>query len=120
MTLKKIVSMLAILSMALVTGCASDEVSTAEYSEPRQKVEAAQQLGANELPQASLHLRLAKEQLQAADALIEEGEEEEARYALMRAEADAELALALAKEDRMRGEVEEVVKQINHLRSDAR
>ena len=107
-------------ALAAIAGCASTKVTTKEYSEPRQKLEAASQMGAAELPQASLHLRLAQEQIEVADVLIADEEYEEARYALMRAEADAELALAMAREERMRGEVSEIVEKIQKLRADTR
>ncbi len=51
------------------------------------------------VPQAALALQLSKENLERAQELYEDGDEDEARSMLKRAEADAELAVALAKED---------------------
>ena len=48
------------------------------------------------VPQAALHLKLAEEQLLAAKALIRDNDNKRAEYVLMRAQADAELAIALA------------------------
>lgn len=47
-------------------------------------------------PSAAMHLTLAKNQLQYAKKAMSEAHNEDARWALMRAEADAEAALYLA------------------------
>jgi predicted small lipoprotein YifL len=47
-------------------------------------------------PKAMQHLQLAKNQLQYAKKLMTEGENEDAKWVLMRADADAEAALYLA------------------------
>ena len=81
----------------LVVGCAS-------YPEPKQAeinseaaVRGAQEIGAEKDPQATLHLRYATDEIAHAKNLIASGENEHAERVLMRAKADAELALALAK-----------------------
>lgn len=60
---------------------------------------AARELGAQAVPRAQLHLRLAQEQVTQARKLAEDGENERAAMLLDRARADAELALALSRED---------------------
>jgi hypothetical protein len=59
---------------------------------------AARELGAQAVPRAQLHLRLAQEQVTQARKLAEDGENERAASLLTRARADAELALALSRE----------------------
>jgi hypothetical protein len=59
---------------------------------------AARELGAQAVPRAQLHLRLAQEQVTQARKLAEDGENERAASLLNRARADAELALALSRE----------------------
>jgi len=54
--------------------------------------------GANEDPKAQLHLKLANEQIEKAKKLIEDGKNEEASRLIDRAQADADLALALAQQ----------------------
>ena len=46
--------------------------------------------------QAALHLKLAEEQVQSAKRLIRDNDNKRAEYVLMRAQADAELAIALS------------------------
>ena len=81
----------------LAAGCAS-------YPEPKQAqinseaaVRGAQEVGAERDPQATLHLRYATDQIADAKRLMAAGENEQAERMLMRAKADAELALVLAK-----------------------
>lgn len=83
----------------LATGCG------ATFPPPTQKmadVEAAQraarELGADRKTNAQLNLKLADEELEAARAQIKAGDNRRAEYLLLRAKADAELALALARE----------------------
>jgi uncharacterized protein (DUF1501 family) len=61
-------------------------------------VRSAEELGASGVPAADLHVKLAQEQIAHASKLMEDGENERAKLMLQRAAADAELALALAKE----------------------
>src|SRR5690349_11934979 len=58
----------------------------------------AEELGAARNPQSSLYLKLAREELDQARALLERNENKRADYVLIRAKADAELALALQRE----------------------
>jgi hypothetical protein len=57
---------------------------------------AAREVGAARVPDAQLHVKLAEEQVQRADKLMKDGDNEEAKRALDRAKADADLAVALA------------------------
>jgi hypothetical protein len=60
----------------------------------------AREVGADSQPAAKLKVTLAEEQIAAAKAQIAKGDNERATYLLTRARADAELALALAHEQR--------------------
>jgi hypothetical protein len=78
---------------------------SASLSEPKQPMSdaesasrSAREVGANEQPAAKLYAKLADEQIAAAKSLIADGQNERASYVLLRARADAELALALARE----------------------
>lgn len=78
---------------------------SASVSEPKQPMSdaesasrSAREVGANEQPAAKLYAKLADEQIAAAKTLIADGQNERASYVLLRARADAELALALARE----------------------
>lgn len=56
------------------------------------------ELGAAEQPAAQLSLKLAQDQIAAAEKAIENDENEQADSLLIRAKADAELAIAQARE----------------------
>ncbi len=58
----------------------------------------ATEVGAGQIPRAALHLKLAEEQIDKAKRFIQDGYNQRAELALRRAQADAELALAIARE----------------------
>src|SRR4051794_20980413 len=75
-------------------------------------IRAAQEVGASHVPQAALHLQLAREQAERAKGLTEKGGSDELAQAdglLMRAQADADLALALAREEVDRAQAQKTV-----------
>ncbi|WP_437670034.1 DUF4398 domain-containing protein [Sorangium sp. So ce131] len=77
---------------------------------------AADEVGARSDPQATLHLKLAREQIDQAKALMQNEENEAAHRLLLRAQADAELALALAKQRATQAEAQEALKQVEKLK----
>jgi hypothetical protein len=79
-----------------ITGCASTTVPNAKVASSEAAIRAAQETGSGKVPQAALYLKLAEEQHQAAKALIRNNDNKRAEYVLMRAQADAELAIALS------------------------
>lgn len=60
-------------------------------------VRGAQEVGADKDPQATLHLKYARDQSEEAKRLVAADNNERASYVLMRARADAELSVMLAK-----------------------
>lgn len=89
---------LAIGITALGFGCAGGTLPTEQLASAEASVRAAQELGAQNVPRAELHLRLAKEQVDRAHKLADDGDEDRAKMQLERARADAELAVALARQ----------------------
>jgi hypothetical protein len=92
------------------------------YPEPRDQlteseaaVRAAEVAGAQNTPQAALHLKRAREQIDAGKGLIQEGENERAEWMLRRARADADLALSLATEETQRKKAAEVKEELDQL-----
>jgi multidrug efflux pump subunit AcrA (membrane-fusion protein) len=79
-------------------GCGGAAVPTERLTAAEASMRAAQEVGANAVPQAELHLKLAEEQVQLARKLSADGDNERAGAVLLRAKADADLALALAKD----------------------
>jgi hypothetical protein len=82
-------------------------------------IRGAREVGAEQVPQASLHLKLAEEQLAKGKAQMKDGDNKQAGYTLLRAQADAELALALAKENKTRTDAQQVVDKARALRGPA-
>jgi hypothetical protein len=91
-------SALALAATVLGMACASAPVPTEQLASTEASVRAAHELGAERVPRAQLHLKLAQEQMQQARKLAEDGETERAGVVLARARADAELALMLSRE----------------------
>lgn len=81
-------------------------------------IRSAEELGAQEVPQASLHLQLAKENVAAAEALNKDGKDDEGRSLLLRAEADAELAIALSRVETERAEAQDAMDRVRKLQSE--
>jgi Domain of unknown function (DUF4398) len=54
-------------------------------------------MGAERVPSASLHLKFARDQVAEAKKKTDDGDNRRAEFVLLRARADAELALLLAK-----------------------
>jgi hypothetical protein len=82
----------------LALACASGPQPTQRLASAEAAVRAAKEVGAKDVPQAQLHAQLAEEQVQQANKLIKDGENDRADQVLRRAQADAELAVALARE----------------------
>src|SRR5205814_1799326 len=88
----------------------TDRMATAEAS-----VRAAREVGAENVPQAELHVKLAQEQITKARRLIDQGDNDRAGWMLRRADADAELALALARESSTRNEAQRAIDELRTL-----
>lgn len=82
----------------MAIACGSSPQPTERLVSAKAAVRAAKEVGAKDVPQAQLHTQLAEEQVQQAQKLIEDGDNERAEMVLRRAQADAELAVALSRE----------------------
>jgi hypothetical protein len=87
----------------LVAGCGGSSIPVAKVADSESTVRAAEEAGAQRIPEAQLHLKLARDNLSKAQALIKDGENDRANLFLGRAQADAEVALAIAHEGAERG-----------------
>jgi len=105
----------AVVATALVSGCANVPLRTDASTSG---IRAAEEAGADKVPQASLHLQLAKEELELAKGLSAKGEKEEAATMLLRAEADGELAVTLSHESAQKAEAQAAVERVRQLRKD--
>jgi len=107
----------AVAATTIIAGCASVPLRTEASTSG---IRAAEEAGAASAPQASLHLQLAREELESAKGLAAKGEKEQADSMLMRAEADAELAVALSHRDAEKSEAMAAVERARQLRKDNR
>lgn len=103
--MRHVLTLLA-LGALVSTGCAAG-VSNEKIAATDSSIRAAEELGAPRVPQAALHLQLAKEENEHAQKFIKDGDTSHAEGQLLRAQADAELALALAREAPMQAEAQQ-------------
>lgn len=108
-------TLIAIVGVTLLTcGCGGS------FPEPTQKLadaesaaRSARELGAEKKTAAQLNLKLADEEIAAAKKEIKAGENRRAEFILLRAKADAELSLAIAREHDAKTETVKAVENAN-------
>jgi Domain of unknown function (DUF4398) len=105
----------ACLSLSLAA-CGASSPPTHQLTESNSAIRAAEEVGAGNTPKAALHLKMARDHLKNAEALIIEEEFEDATLVLKRAEADADLALSLARESQARAEAESAMRKVQELK----
>lgn len=99
---------------AMTAGCgAAYPAPTQPLADVQAADRSAQELGANTDPAAKLELTLAQEQAANATKLMKDGENKKAESLLLRAKADAELAVSLARETKARSELAEATEKAN-------
>jgi len=86
-----------LVAAMVLAGCATVQLPQERLAANDSSIRAAEELGADGVPAARLHLQLAKDQTESARRMAEDGNER-ALIVLARAQSDAELALSLAKE----------------------
>jgi len=111
----------SILVCALVAGCGTTKTTpTGVHAEASSaSIRAAEEVGATHTPQAALHLQLAKEQFEAARKMDAPDDRDHADRLLMRSQADAELALALARTENEKAEAQGAVTRVKTLKDSA-
>jgi PBP1b-binding outer membrane lipoprotein LpoB len=105
-----------VLSAVFLTGCGSYPAPTERVASAEAGIRGAQEVGANSVPPAALSVKLAQEEVQKAKQLMQDGDNRRAELILMRAQADAELALAQAREAQAKVEAQHAVDQVKALR----
>ena len=106
----------AIAAAYATGGCASSyPPPTQRMADTLAAMRAAEEVGANGNPQGQLHLRLAQEELRNAKTLVDSNDNQRADYVLLRAKADAELALAEAREGKAIADARNAAQQADQL-----
>jgi len=108
----------AIVGFCLVA-CATVPPPNEREASSQAAVRGAQEVGADKVPEAALEMKLAQEQIDKGKNLIKSGDNERADYVLMRAQADAELAVALAHESKARVEAQPIIDKARGARGAA-
>jgi hypothetical protein len=94
--------------LPLLAACASTPLPAERMASAEGAVRAAKEVGSDQIPKAQLMVKLAQDQIDRAKQLAEQGDSEEAASLLTRAQADAELALAIARAEQARASVQRV------------
>lgn len=113
-------SLFPILAISFGAACASTSTAPSEKAESSSAaIRAAEEVGATHTPTAALHLQLAKEQFENAKNL--HGKQDQARIdrLLLRAQADAELALVLARSEGEKAEARGAIDKVRILKESA-
>jgi pyridoxal biosynthesis lyase PdxS len=91
-------TLLGVIGLCAV-GCASYPAPNEQVASSLASVRGAEEAGAMNVPEAALHVKLAQEQIEQAQALMKNDDNMRAEDLASRAFQDAELALAIARED---------------------
>jgi hypothetical protein len=111
--------LLLIAGLVAVAGCARVQIPAEQFDAPESIMQSARAAGADAVPEARMHLDLAREQTEVARELADRGDPR-ARLVLARAQVDAEMALALARESKATGEAREAAHELKNISRGAR
>lgn len=118
MQIQRLLRAFAIALLAFGFAACASNPPTRTLDSTEKTIAKAEEAGAAEGTESNLHLQLALDQQKKAEKLLKSGHEELARRAAMKAHADAELALALAREAAIRAKVEQQAEAVEKLRQD--
>ncbi|MBX3260474.1 MAG: DUF4398 domain-containing protein [Labilithrix sp.] len=111
-------TMIAVAAVVLAGCGATTPVPADALTRAQQTVRSAEAMPTTALdPKAMQHLQLAKDQLSYGKRLLVEGENGDARWVLMRAEADAEAALYLAHAEVAKTDARQTIEAIRQAMS---
>jgi hypothetical protein len=114
-------SRLSLLLLVVGLGaCATTVVPQQNLEGAVAAIRAAEEVGADKVPAAALRLQLAKEQLERAKSMASENEQPAAQRLMLRSQADAELALALARNTAARSAATQATEKTKNLQSAAK
>jgi hypothetical protein len=105
-----------VVCAVFAAGCGSYPAPTERVSSAEAAIRGAQEVGASSVPSAALSVKLAQEEVQKAKQLMQDGDNKRAELILMRAQADAELSLAQAREQQAKNEADKALDQVKSMR----
>jgi hypothetical protein len=116
---ERIALALVLVLAVLPLGCGGSPKPEGRVASSQGAIRGAAEAGAEGVPRATLHMKLAQEQREQALELMKIGENHRAELLLARAEADAELALALAREATAKADADKVDEELESLSKQA-
>lgn len=102
-----------------VIGCGGSAVPFDRLTDAKATARAAQEAGAQNTPQAALHLKMANDELATAQKAIDDNDGDRARLVLNQAQADADLSLSLARGATEKQQAEAAQAKVDGLRKQA-
>jgi len=114
----KRISLLSVCTLLITVGCGSFPPPTERLNTTQGAIRGATEVGAEQIPRAALHLKLAQEQTDKARQQMDEDDNELADQNLRRAQADAELAIAIARETQSVQKADEAEAQLQKARAE--
>jgi hypothetical protein len=105
------------LLTTLLAGCGGSALPPAKVADTQSSISAAAAVGADQNPQAALHLKMARDQLKQAQSLLDDGKDDQARLVLERADADAEVALIITRESQASENVRKARSDVANLQN---
>ena len=97
--------------------CASVPPPHDRLASSQASIRGAEEAGVDGIPKAELELKLAQDGVERARALMKSGDNQEATTVLLKAQADAELAIVLARDGRARNDAAAAKAQVEQLES---
>ncbi len=104
-------------AVVVLGACAASPVPADRLAKSQAAVRSAHEVGAENVPPAALHLRIANEELHMAKQLMADGDNTRAEYILLRAESDANAALALTHEAQARADAQKTIDEVQKLKA---
>jgi hypothetical protein len=89
---------LSLMAALTVAGCASHPAPTEQIASSLAAIRGADEVGAREVPEAALLVKLAEEQIEASKKHMGDGDNARAAQLADRGRQDAELAIAVTRE----------------------
>ncbi|MEO6773617.1 MAG: DUF4398 domain-containing protein [Kofleriaceae bacterium] len=113
------IGLLAAVVAAPLAACGGTPKPEARMASSEGAIRGAQEAGASTVPQATLYLTLAQEERTKALQLVNDDDNHRASMMLARSEADAELAVALARAQHATHDANEATEQVQDLKEKA-
>jgi hypothetical protein len=119
MTLRFSLPATAFLAILIGTACATTAPPNEKTASTSGAIRAAEEVGATHNPDSALYLQLAKEEFGHARVLTDHKDKDVADRLLTRAQVDAELSLALARNENEKTEAQAAIDNLRKLKESA-